>query len=142
MTMTLDLDLDVDVAVIGSGAAGLVAASPHIGASTEQAEEAIARETVRVARTFIETGKPVNAVNPRRLHSGVPCVIRHYNRVGVLAGVLHELRNEGINIEEMDNTIFEGELAACCTLILDKSPSAELMQRISGSADVIQAVLK
>ena len=123
-------------------AAGLVAASPHIGASTEQAEEAIARETVRVARTFIETGKPVNAVNPRRLHSGVPCVIRHYNRVGVLAGVLHELRNEGINIEEMDNTIFEGELAACCTLILDKSPSAELMQRISGSADVIQAVLK
>ena len=98
----------------------------------------VSRQTVNA----IETGKPVNAVNPRRIHSGVPCVIRHYNRVGVLAGILHELRNEGINIEEMDNTIFEGELAACCTLILDKSPSAEVMQRISESADVIQAVLK
>ena len=123
--------------------AGLLAAgSPHIGASTDQAEEAIAEETVRVARTFLETGKPVNAVNPRKLHSGVPLVIRHYNRVGVLAGVLGELRAEGINIEEMENTIFEGELAACCALVLDKTPSEALMQRIARAENVIQAALK
>ena len=120
----------------------LAAASPHIGASTDQAEEAIAEETVRVARTFLETGKPVNAVNPRKLHSGVPLVIRHYNRVGVLAGVLGELRAEGINIEEMENTIFEGELAACCALVLDKTPSEALMQRIAKAENVIQAALK
>ena len=120
----------------------LAAASPHIGASTDQAEEAIAEETVRVARTFLETGKPVNAVNPRKLHSGVPLVIRHYNRVGVLAGVLGELRAEGINIEEMENTIFEGELAACCALVLDKTPSEALMQRIGKAENVIQAALK
>lgn len=120
----------------------LSAAAPHIGASTDQAEEAIADETVRIARTFIETGKPLNAVNPRRLHSGVRCIIRHYNRVGVLANVLHELRGEGINIEEMENTIFEGELAACCSLVLDKTPSDALMQRIASGDNIIQALLK
>ncbi|MDR2614290.1 MAG: hydroxyacid dehydrogenase, partial [Candidatus Accumulibacter sp.] len=120
----------------------LAAASPHIGASTDQAEEAIATETVRVVKTFLETGRPANAVNPRKLHSGVPMVVRHYNRVGVLAGVLGELRAEGINIEEMENTIFEGELAASCALVLDKAPSETLMRRIAGSEHVIQAALK
>ena len=120
----------------------LSAATPHIGASTDQAEEAIAEETVRIAETFMATGKPPNAVNPRKLHTGVRCIIRHYNRVGVLANVLHELRSEGINIEEMENTIFEGELAACCSLILDQTPSEALLQRIAASQHVIQAMLK
>ena len=120
----------------------LSAATPHIGASTDQAEEAIAEETVRIAETFMATGKPPNAVNPRKLHTGVRCIIRHYNRVGVLANVLHELRSEGINIEEMENTIFEGELAACCSLVLDQTPSEALLQRIAASQHVIQAVLK
>jgi len=123
-------------------AALVAAAAPHIGASTDQAEEAIAEETVRIARIFIETGKPVNAVNPRKLHAGISLVIRHYNRVGVLANVLHELRNEGINIEEMENTIFEGELAACCALVLDKTPSESLLARIAAGDHIIQAILK
>jgi D-3-phosphoglycerate dehydrogenase len=123
--------------------AGLLsAAGPHIGASTDQAEEAIAEETVHIARTFMQTGKPVNAVNPRKVHSGIPLVVRHYNRVGVLATVLHELRNEGINIEEMENTIFDGELAACCSLLLDKTPSLSLMRRIAAGENIIQATLK
>jgi D-3-phosphoglycerate dehydrogenase len=123
-------------------AAQISAASPHVGASTDQAEEAIAEEAVRVVKTFLETGRPANAVNPRKVHEGVPLVIRHYNRVGVLAGVLGELRAEGINIEEMENTIFEGELAACCALVLDRKPSEVLMQRIARAENVIQAALK
>jgi D-3-phosphoglycerate dehydrogenase len=35
----------------------------HIGASTDQAQEAIAAETVRIVRTFRETGRAPNAVN-------------------------------------------------------------------------------
>ena len=35
----------------------------HIGASTDQAQEAIASETVRIVRTFRDTGKAPNAVN-------------------------------------------------------------------------------
>jgi len=123
--------------------AGLLsAAAPHIGASTDQAEEAIADEAVRVARIFAETGKPVNAVNPRKLHVGFPLVVRHYNRVGVLANVLRELRDEGVNIEEMENTIFDGEEAACCSLVLDKLPSASLVVRIGSIEHVIQATVK
>ena len=34
----------------------------HIGASTDQAQEAIAAETVRIVKTFMETGKAPNAV--------------------------------------------------------------------------------
>lgn len=123
-------------------AALLAGAAPHIGASTDQAEEAIAEETVRVAQTFLATGKPVNAVNPRKSHAGISLVVRHYNRVGVLANVLHELRDEGINIEEMENTVFEGELAASCSLALDKAPSDSLMQRIAAKENIIQASLK
>jgi D-3-phosphoglycerate dehydrogenase / 2-oxoglutarate reductase len=35
----------------------------HIGASTDQAQDAIAAETVRIVQAFIETGKAPNAVN-------------------------------------------------------------------------------
>ena len=38
----------------------------HIGASTDQAQEAIAAETVRIVRTFKETGKVPNVVNLAR----------------------------------------------------------------------------
>ncbi len=120
----------------------LTAAAPHIGASTDQAEEAIAEEAVRVAKIFAETGRPVNAVNPRRLHIGFPLVVRHYNRVGVLADVLRLLRDEGINIEEMENTIFDGEKAACCSLVLDKEPSDSLVTKIDSIEYVIQASAK
>ncbi len=36
----------------------------HIGASTDQAQEAVAAETVRIVRAFIETGRAPNVVNP------------------------------------------------------------------------------
>jgi D-3-phosphoglycerate dehydrogenase len=35
----------------------------HIGASTDQAQEAIAAETVRIVQTFMTDGKAPNAVN-------------------------------------------------------------------------------
>ena len=35
----------------------------HIGASTDQAQEAIAAETVRIVQAFKETGQVPNAVN-------------------------------------------------------------------------------
>lgn len=37
----------------------------HVGASTEQAQLAVAEETVRILRTFIKTGKVLNCVNAR-----------------------------------------------------------------------------
>jgi D-3-phosphoglycerate dehydrogenase / 2-oxoglutarate reductase len=39
----------------------------HIGASTDQAQEAVAAETVRIVRSFAETGHVQNAVNSAQL---------------------------------------------------------------------------
>ncbi len=123
--------------------AEMVACTPHIGASTDQAAEAIAAETVRIVKTYMETGHPENCVNLRgKATCDVSLVVRHYNRVGVLAGVLNELRNEGVNIEEMENAIFTGGRAACCTLRLDKSPAPDILEKLSQNSDIIQAVIK
>ncbi len=123
--------------------AGMTVCTPHIGASTDQASEATAEEVVRIVKTFQETGTPVNTVNIRKKTSAViNLVVRHYNKVGVVAGVLDELRTAGINIEEMENLIFEGGAAACCTLKLDDTPPAELMGRIEKLEHVLSASLK
>lgn len=44
--------------------ASLCACAPHLGASTDQAAEAVAEEVVRIAKVFRETGKAPNAVTP------------------------------------------------------------------------------
>ena len=38
--------------------ASMVTCTPHIGASTDQAADAIAAETVRIVKVFLETGRP------------------------------------------------------------------------------------
>ena len=123
--------------------AELAVCTPHVGASTDQASEATADEVVRIVRTYMDTGKPVNAANVR---AATPArhylIVRHYNRVGVLAGVFDELRNEGINIEEMENTIFESGTAACCTLKLDRLPLPDTVDRISRGTEIIELLSK
>jgi len=119
--------------------ARLAAATPHIGASTDQAAEAIAAETVRVIESYIDTGKAVNAVNIRaKAEEDVSLVVRHYYRVGVL----DELKDAGINIEEMEKTIFEGAHTASCALKLDKAPDAAHLDRIRTGEHIIQVMLK
>ena len=123
--------------------AAAVIGTPHIGASTDQASEAIAAETVRVIETYQRYGHPVNTVNiQEKTHAVINLIVRHFNRVGVLAGVLDELRNEGVNIEEMENIIFEEGAAACCTLKLDDKPSRALLAKLGQAENVIQVMLK
>ena len=120
-----------------------VTATPHIGASTEEAAEAIAEEVVRIVRAFRETGKPPNTVNMcARSPATHALVIRHYNRVGVLASVLDLLREEEINVEEMENTIFDSAQAACCTLQLDSAPSTSALARLEQSESILQVTLE
>ena len=38
----------------------------HVGASTEQAQEAVAAETVRIVKSFKDTHQVPNLVNPAR----------------------------------------------------------------------------
>jgi len=111
----------------------------HIGASTEQAQGAIADEAIRIIETFLKTGAVLNCVN---LASRTPArwqlVVRHYDRVGVLAFVMDQIRRAGINIEEVQNLIFEGAAAASCRVQLDAEPGPDLLAALkSGNPDVI-----
>jgi D-3-phosphoglycerate dehydrogenase len=120
----------------------LVTATPHVGASTDQASEAVAAEVVRIIDLFVKTGHPAGIVN---LCAQSPAkfrlVVRHLNRVGVLAFVLDGLREEGINVEEMENTIFAGAAAACCSMLLDQSPSGSLVDRMRNNCDILHVTL-
>ena len=41
-------------------------------------------------------------------------VVRHLDRPGVLATVLDAIKGEHINVQEMENIVFEGAEAAVC----------------------------
>ena len=113
--------------------AGAFVATPHIGASTQQAQDAIASETVRICRAFVTTGVVPNTVNVEE-HAPAECqlVVRHYDKVGVLASVLGVLRLHEANVEEMTNTILQGAKTAVATIRLSKMPGPEVIAEIAG----------
>jgi D-3-phosphoglycerate dehydrogenase / 2-oxoglutarate reductase len=115
----------------------------HIGASTEQAQEAIAEETVRIIRTFIDTGKVPNVVNlSERTPATHLLIVRHRDRPGVLAHVFNEIKAGNINVQEMENIVFEGAQAAIARIGLDQPPGAEMLQRIrEGNSDILELTL-
>ena len=60
----------------------------HIGASTEQAQEAVAAETVRIVKTFKDTGRVPNVVNlAKRTPAKFSMIVRHKDQPGVLAKI-------------------------------------------------------
>ncbi len=121
--------------------ATLTTCTPHIGASTEQASEAIASEVVRIVNVFIETSHPPGTVNLcARSPETHRLVVRHYNRVGVLATVLDGLRAEGINVEEVENLVFAGGNAACCSMQVDHIPSDKLIESLKSAPNIIQVL--
>ena len=120
--------------------AGLVYATHHIGASTDQAQEAIAAETVRIVRAFEETGKVPNVVNlAKATPSCCALVVRHLDRPGVLASVLDAISEARINVQEMENIIFEGAEAAVARINLESEPGAEMLERIrTSNPDILE----
>jgi D-3-phosphoglycerate dehydrogenase / 2-oxoglutarate reductase len=120
-----------------------VIGSHHIGASTDQAQEAIAAETVRIVRDYQETGRAPNVVNLAR-KSPACCllVVRHYDRVGVLASVFDQLKEAGINVQETENIVFDGAKAAVARIHLEQRPTEKTLGSIrQGSADIIEVSL-
>jgi D-3-phosphoglycerate dehydrogenase / 2-oxoglutarate reductase len=115
----------------------------HIGASTDQAQEAIAAETVRIVGTYLATGKVPNVVN---LATKTPAthmlVVRHHDKPGVLAHVFERLRDANLNVQETENIIFEGAHAAIARINLDGAPPAATMSALqSGNADILSLQL-
>jgi D-3-phosphoglycerate dehydrogenase len=92
---------------------------------------------------FLQTGQVANCVNmappAADLHGGFRFNVRHLDKVGVLAGVLERLRDEGINVEEMENHIFRGALAAVCYMTLSKRPTDGVLAALTADENIIRA---
>ena len=68
----------------------------HIGASTDQAQEAIAAETVRIVKTFKETGRVPNVVNlAKKSAAKFSLIVRHRDQPGVAACIFGKLAAAG-----------------------------------------------
>ena len=105
----------------------------HIGASTDQAQDAIAAETVRIIAAYKDTGKVPNVVNlAKQTPASHSLIVRHRDRPGVLAHIFDHLRAGEINVQETENVIFEGAEAAVARINLDGAPSDELLRTIQG----------
>ncbi len=119
-------------------ARGTVYGTPHIGASTEQAQRAIARETARIVRAFLTEETVPNVVN---ICATTPArwavVVRMLDKVGVLANTLGVLKRHGINIEEISNTVFEGATATCTKLRTSARPSEACLKEIAAFGEVL-----
>ena len=111
----------------------------HIGASTDQAQEAIAAETVRIIAAYNSTGKVPNVVNlAKKTPASHMLVVRHRDRPGVLAHVFDRLRSGNINVQETENVIFEGAEAAVARINLDGAPSEAVLREMQdGNSDVL-----
>ena len=96
---------------------------------------------MRICREFVHTGRVPNVVNVED-HAPAECqlVVRHYDKVGVLASVLGILRNHGANVEDMSNTIFQGAKTAVATIRLSKTPAPEAISEIAALEGSVIAV--
>ena len=140
----LDVFANEPAAATGEFADDLVAlpgvyGTHHIGASTDQAQEAIAAETVRIVRSFKDTGKVPNVVNlATRTPATHMLVVRHRDRPGVLAHVFNHLREANLNVQETENIVFDGAEAAVARINLDGAAGSALCDKIkSGNADIL-----
>jgi D-3-phosphoglycerate dehydrogenase / 2-oxoglutarate reductase len=103
----------------------------HIGASTDQAQEAIAAETVRIVRLYKETGRPPHVVNLAKKTPATHVVsLRHNDRVGVLAAIFDCLRQGQINVQETENIVFDGAKAAIARIHVDSAPNADVLGQL------------
>lgn len=110
----------------------------HIGASTEQAQNAVAEETVRIIKDYLTSGVIAHWVNRAKITDAkYQLVVKHYDKPGVLASVLNVIREANINIEEIENVIFEGGIVACCTMKLKEPLSQELLNQIKDNQNVL-----
>jgi D-3-phosphoglycerate dehydrogenase / 2-oxoglutarate reductase len=115
----------------------------HVGASTDQAQVAIAHEVIRIVQTFRTTGEVPNVVNRLARSSATHVLsIRHRNRPGVLAHVFGVLAGGAINVEEVENIIYHGAQATLARIHLDGVPDDGALDRIrTGNTDIISVEL-
>jgi len=110
----------------------------HIGASTVQAQNAVAEETVNIVNHYLHSGIIDHWVNRAKPSDAkYQLVVKHYDKPGVLASILDIIREGNINVEEIENVIFDGGVAACCTMRLMKPASSEMLKQMNENSQVL-----
>ncbi|NNE45951.1 MAG: hydroxyacid dehydrogenase [Rhodothermales bacterium] len=114
----------------------------HIGASTTQAQVAIAEEAERVIRQYAEKGVVSNCVNiALRTPATHMITVRHIDKVGVLAAVLDECKAAEWNVQEMENRVFQGARAAVAKIRFHGVVEQSVVDRIAANEDVLAVTL-
>jgi D-3-phosphoglycerate dehydrogenase len=110
----------------------------HVGASTDQAQAAIAAETIRIVREYMVTGHVPNCVNRAASTPATTLLtVRHLNRPGVLAHIFYILGQAHINVEDMENVIYHGAKAACARIQLDDKPANDVVEALRKNDNVL-----
>jgi D-3-phosphoglycerate dehydrogenase len=110
----------------------------HIGASTAQAQNAVAEETVKIVKHYLHSGIIHHWVNRARASDAkYQLVVKHFDKAGVLASILDIVRKGDINIEEIENIIFEGGIAASCTMKLMKPVTSDMLKQMNNNDNVL-----
>ncbi len=113
----------------------------HIGASTTQAQEAVAAGVVQIIDEYV-AGNIINTVNLELQVLGTKTLsIRHLNRVGVLAAVLSIVRDAGHNVRQMTNHIFQGAEAAIAILQIEGEITPETIAQLENTETVIHVLI-
>ena len=114
---------------------------PHLGASTEEAEDNCAVMAVKELRNYIENGNIINSVNYPACDMGVcntagRVAICHKNVPAVISKITSVMGDAGINIEEMANKS-RGDYAYS---LLDTATSVsdDVVGKLSGIDGVIK----
>ncbi len=120
-----------------------VVGTHHIGASTDQAQIAIAHEVIRIVQHFLASGTALHCVNRLAKSSATHVLsVRHQNRPGVLAHVFRVLFDERINVEEVENIAYHGAEAAAARIHVSGVPSDQAIAEIrDGNPNVISVDL-
>ncbi len=113
---------------------------PHLGASTEEAEENCAIMAAKQLIDYIENGNIVNSVNfptcsmPRTTENRL--VILHKNTANILAQITGTVGKEGINISNLTN---QSKGANAVTILdVDGKVSDQAISHISQVNDIIR----
>ena len=114
---------------------------PHLGASTEEAEDNCAVMAVKEMRDFIENGNIVNSVNYPACSLGVPTkagrlAICHKNEANIIATFTSLLGQAKVNIDAIANKS-RGDVAYTL-LDIDSPASEELVKALAASEAVIR----
>lgn len=110
----------------------------HIGASTEQAQLAVAEETYNIIKTFLESGLIAHWVNrPAISETKFQLTIKYNDKPGVLSSIFNILSEDDVNIEELENQVFEGGLVACCSMKFKKALAHDRIELIKNNPNIL-----